>query len=174
MSGYLPSEGQSEHYHSGHWFASGDLGYTVDGHLYVLGRKKEIIIIRGCNYFPHEVEDVVRAHPTFENSGNALAAIGIYDEAQGTEIMVVMIEFEQAGAQAKLCAELQASLREKFGFAAHAIEFVALGSLPRTTSGKLQRLKCRDIYIEKTLQDDSKSADIICAGNQAKAAAVEF
>ncbi|WP_205905279.1 AMP-binding protein [Collimonas pratensis] len=172
MSGYLPSEGQVEHYQSGDWFATGDLGYTVDEHLYVLGRKKEIIIIRGSNYFPHEVEDVIAAHPLFEDGGNAIAAIGVYDETQGTENLVVMIEHEKTEAQAALRAELQASLRDKFGFSAHAIEFVAAGSLPRTTSGKLQRLKCRDIYIEKTLQDDSKDGgqdtDDACADSEAK------
>jgi len=178
MSGYLPSEGQAEHYQSGDWFATGDLGYMVDGHLYVLGRKKEIIIIRGSNYFPHEVEDVISSHPVLESGGNAVAAIGVYDETQGTENLVVMIEFEKAGAQAEMRAALQAALRDKFGFGAHAIEFVAAGSLPRTTSGKLQRLKCRDIFIEKTLQDDSKGAingmDETCAESEAKTTTVEI
>jgi acyl-CoA synthetase (AMP-forming)/AMP-acid ligase II len=174
MSGYLPSEGQTEHYQSGDWFATGDLGYTVDEHLYVLGRKKEIIIIRGSNYFPHEVEDVISSHPVLESGGNAVAAIGVYDETQGTENLVVMIEFEKNEEQTAMRIALQAALRDKFGFGAHAIEFVAAGSLPRTTSGKLQRLKCRDIYIEKTLQDDSKGAEETSTESEVKPTTVEI
>ncbi|QEL57793.1 AMP-binding protein [Chromobacterium paludis] len=158
MSGYLPADGQHEAYHPGEWFATGDLGYQADGQLFVLGRQKEIIIIRGSNYFPHEVEDALAAHPLLAG-GSAIAATGIYDETQGTENLIVMIEFEREEEQANLRAELQALLRERFGFGAHAIAFVANGSLPRTTSGKLQRLKCRGLYIEQALRNvDAEAA----------------
>lgn len=152
MSGYLPAEGQNEPYRPGEWFATGDLGYLADGQLFVLGRQKEIIIIRGSNYFPHEIEDALAAHPLLAG-GNAIAATGVYDETQGTENLIAMIEFDREDQQTALRAELQAMLRERFGFGAHAIVFVANGSLPRTTSGKLQRLKCRGLYIEQALHD---------------------
>ncbi|POZ62808.1 AMP-binding protein [Chromobacterium alticapitis] len=159
MSGYLPAaDGQQDAYRPGEWFATGDLGYQADGQLFVLGRQKEIIIIRGSNYFPHEIEDALAAHPLLAD-GNAIAAAGLYDETQGTENLIVMIEFEREDAQAALRAQLQAILRERFGFGAHAIVFAASGSLPRTTSGKLQRLKCRNLYIEQALRDvDEESA----------------
>ena len=152
MSGYLPAEGQPEPYRPGEWFATGDLGYQAGGQLFVLGRQKEIIIIRGRNYFPHEIEDTLAAHPLLAGGG-AIAATGIHDETQGTENLIVLIEFEHEEAKAELRAGLQVMLRKRFGFGAHAIVFVTGGSLPHTTSGKLQRLKCRNIHIEQALRD---------------------
>lgn len=151
MSRYLPAEGQEVPYQPGEWFATGDLGYLAGGQLFVLGRQKEIIIIRGSNYFPHEIEDLLASHPRLFASG-AIVATGIYDETQATENLIVLIEFEGEEVKATLRAELQNMLRERFGFGAHAIVFVANGSLPRTTSGKLQRLQCRNIYIEHALR----------------------
>ncbi|QLL16660.1 AMP-binding protein [Pseudomonas chlororaphis] len=151
MSGYMPAQGQTEPYQDGDWFGTGDLGYQADDHLYVLGRKKELIIIRGSNYFPHEVEDIVASRFSLDNESPAIVAIGVHDNTQGTESLLIFIEHEQIEAHAQLRTELQAQLRNKLGFAAHAIFFVPTGKLPRTTSGKLQRLKCRDFYLDGTL-----------------------
>ena len=159
MSGYLPAEGQTEHYQSGDWFATGDIGYRVDEHLFVLGRKKELIIIRGSNYFPHEIEDVIASHPLLASGGNAMAAFGVYDETQRTESLVILIELDTKQNQIELRTQLQLTLRDKFGFGAHAITFVPPGSLPRTTSGKLKRLECRNIYLQLVLTNKDK-ADI--------------
>jgi Acyl-CoA synthetases (AMP-forming)/AMP-acid ligases II len=159
MSGYLPAAGQAEPYQSGDWFATGDIGYRVDEHVFVLGRKKELIIIRGSNYFPHEIEDVIAAHPLLASGGNAIAAFGIYDEAQRTESLAIMIELDAKQAQIELRTQLQNQLRDKFGFGAHAITFVAPGSLPRTTSNKLKRLECRTIYLQ-TVMDNKDTTDI--------------
>ncbi|PRH04953.1 AMP-binding protein [Burkholderia gladioli] len=149
MSDYLPAEGQTERHDRDSWFATGDLGYLLDGELYVLGRKKEIIIIRGNNYFPHEIEDVVAAHPGLSEA--AIVAAGVFDEVQGTENIVLFIESETVDLMGELHRALQAALREAFGFGAQAIVFVRNGSLPRTSSGKLQRLKCRDLYVQGRL-----------------------
>jgi len=110
------------------WFATGDIGYAANGQLFILGRKKEIIIIRGCNYFPHEI-----------------------DEAAGTERLIVAVETRPADATAKTRAELQTLLQQHIGFSAQEIVFVEAGGLPRTTSGKLQRLKCKAQYEAGTL-----------------------
>ncbi|TPG65667.1 AMP-binding protein [Pseudomonas arsenicoxydans] len=157
MSGYLPAEGQTEHYQSGDWFATGDIGYQVDEHLFVLGRKKELIIIRGSNFSPHKIEDVAASHPLLASGGNAIAAFGVYDETQGTENLVILIELETKQAQTDLRTQLQVKLRDKFGFGAHAITFVPSGSLPRTTSGKLKRLECRKTYLQTALDDKDKT-----------------
>ncbi|MGO3551984.1 MAG: hypothetical protein ACTIOM_14335, partial [Pseudomonas helleri] len=59
--------------------------------------------------------------------------------------------------QIELRSQLQNQLRDKFGFGAHAITFVAPGSLPRTTSNKLKRLECRSIYLQLALDNTDKS-----------------
>ena len=158
MSGYLPAEGQTEQYQSGNWLATGDIGYRVDEHVFVLGRKKELIIIRGSNYFPHEIEDVIALHPLMASGGNAIAAFGIYDETQRTESLAILIELDAKHNQLELRTHLQNQLRDKFGFGAHAINFVAPGSLPRTTSNKLKRLECRTIYLQSVADNKDNTA----------------
>ena len=125
--------------------------------MFVLGRKKELIIIRGSNYFPHEIEDVIASHPLLASGGNAIAAFGIYDETQRTESLAILIELETKHNPIELRTQLQNQLREKFGFGAHAITFVLPGSLPRTTSNKLKRLECRTIYLQTVLDNKDKA-----------------
>jgi acyl-CoA synthetase (AMP-forming)/AMP-acid ligase II len=131
------------------WFATGDIGYAANGQLFILGRKKEIIIIRGCNYFPHEIEEALGTHRVMQK-GNCIA-FGLHDEAAGTERLIVAVETRPADATAKTRAELQTLLQQHIGFSAQEIVFVEAGGLPRTTSGKLQRLKCKAQYEAGTL-----------------------
>jgi acyl-CoA synthetase (AMP-forming)/AMP-acid ligase II len=132
------------------WLATGDIGYRAEGHLFILGRMKEIIIIRGCNYFPDEIEAAVSDHAIMSRDG--CAAIGVHDEAQGTEQLVLLVETAAECATAAARAELQALLVQRIGFAAQELIFLHPGALPRTTSGKLQRLKCREMFVAGALR----------------------
>ncbi|KVQ96073.1 AMP-binding protein [Burkholderia ubonensis] len=126
------------------WFRTGDIGYVTDGQLHILGRKKEVIIIRGSNYFPHEIEEALASHRALRKS--TCIAFGVPDAETGTERLVVAIEARPADATPQTRTECQQLLAARIGFAAQDLCFVEPGSLPRTTSGKLQRLKCRDLY----------------------------
>ncbi|PPK46407.1 acyl-CoA synthetase (AMP-forming)/AMP-acid ligase II [Trinickia symbiotica] len=155
MMGYMPST-QTEvpaGIDENGWFATGDIGYVVGEHLFILGRKKEIIIIRGANYFPHEIEEVIADHPAIFKG--ACAAVGVYDEKQGTESLVILVESHASGvhANANARAEMQTLLQRKLGYCAQEIVFVEPGALPRTTSGKLQRLKSRQLYLNGEFSD---------------------
>lgn len=150
MSGYLPMAGQpplASPIGADGWLATGDIGYLAGGELFILGRMKEIIIIRGCNYFPDEIEAAVADHAAICKDG--CAAIGVHDATQGTEQLVLMVEAAPEHVIAQARGELQALLLQRIGFAAHDLVFVSPGALPRTTSGKLQRLKCRSIYLDR-------------------------
>jgi len=116
-----------------------------------LGRKKEIIIIRGCNYFPHEIEEILAEHPAVVRGG--CAAVGIFDETQGTEQLVVLAETQANIDFRDLRAKLRALLVRHLGFAAHDIVFVENGELPRTTSGKLQHFLCKELYAAGALRN---------------------
>lgn len=126
------------------WYRSGDLGYISNENVFVIGRKKELIILRGRNYYPHEFEDCVESHPQVERGQSV--AFGVFDEVNGTEYLVVMLRPTVVDGLDKLHAELQVRLRERFGFGAQDIAFLCRGALPRTTSGKLRRLECRRLY----------------------------
>ena len=147
MLGYLPTQTEPAPtvVDANGWLATGDVGYVADGQLFILGRKKEIIIIRGLNYFPQEIEEAIADHPIISKDG--CAAVGVHDDAQGTENLVLLIEAPAGDVTPAVRAQLQALLLQRIGFAAHDLVFVQPGALPRTTSGKLQRLKCRELFV---------------------------
>ena len=75
------------------WYHSGDLGFQFDGELYVVGRKKDLLIVGGENLYPQDIEEIVGAHPAIHD-GRAIA-MGLYNPSAGTEDIVVVAEVER-------------------------------------------------------------------------------
>jgi acyl-CoA synthetase (AMP-forming)/AMP-acid ligase II len=120
---------------------TGDLGFRRGGHLFLTGRRKEMIILRGQNVYPVDIESAaMRADESVVPGG--LAAVGI--ESGGTEELVLFVEVERkaqlTGAQVR---QFEDAIREKVALATGITpsEVIALryGSLPRTSSGKVRR-----------------------------------
>ena len=129
------------------WYHTGDRGYLVDGELYILGRIKELLIVRGRNYAPHDIEEVVEEHEQVCQDQSVV--FGVYNPEQGTEDVMVIIESKASLEEQRVIArQVQQSLQQAFGFTAHDIAFVRRGSIPRTTSGKRQRVRSREMYLE--------------------------
>ena len=132
MSGYLgeaPLDPQT-------WFPTGDLGYLTDDGLVVCGRVKELITVAGRNVFPTEVERVA-AQVRGVREG-AVVAVGTAADALRPGL-VITAEFrgpDEAGAR----AELVSRVASQCGLVPADVRFVAPGTLPRTSSGKLRRL----------------------------------
>ena len=121
------------------WFKTGDLGYFADGGLVVCGRAKEIITIAGRNIFPTEIEGVA-AEVRGVREG-AVVAVGT-DEGATRQGLVITAEFrgpDEAGARSELVARVASAC----GVVPSEVVFVAPGSLPRTSSGKLRRLEVK-------------------------------
>lgn len=121
------------------WFATGDLGYLVDGGLVVCGRAKEIITIAGRNVFPAEVERVAATVPGVREG--AVVAVGIGERSIRPGLAVVA-EFrgpDEDGARVALTSRVASEC----GVVPAHVTFVRPGSLPRTSSGKLRRLEVR-------------------------------
>lgn len=140
MEGYFNAPEHTARVVKDGFYDTGDFGYLRGGELYVLGREKEIIILRGRNYYPHEFEECVVQHPLVD--AGRVAAVGIADATLGTERLTLVIEPEAFGALPRLRRELQKLLRTRFGFGANTIVFVVKGAIPRTTSRKIQRVAC--------------------------------
>jgi fatty-acyl-CoA synthase len=130
------------------WLRTGDLAYTLDGELVVCGRIKDVIIVGGRNVFP---EDVERAVGTVEGvrAGNVIA-FGV-DGDRGRETLVVVAELK-ADDRDKVHRLVAERVREVVGVPAKDIVLVAPGTLPKTSSGKLQRSLCRSRYIDGQLE----------------------
>jgi fatty-acyl-CoA synthase len=128
------------------WLHTGDLGYLVDGRLFVCGRVKDIVIIRGRNYYPNDVEWAVSELPAVRR-GN-VAAFGA--DVDGEEQLVICCEgtaHDAAGIQ----ESARACIAARFGLTVHEVVVAPPASLPRTSSGKPQRRKTRQMYLDGTL-----------------------
>ncbi len=128
------------------WLYTGDLGYTVNGEVFICGRLKDMIIVRGRNFYPSDIEWVVSEMPGVRR-GNVVA-FGV--PVNGEEQLVIAAEAFASEAESLTSAIAQVVL-EGFSLAPHEVVIAPQGSLPRTSSGKPQRRKTRDLYLSGTL-----------------------
>ncbi len=138
---YKRPDANADLFHDG-WLCTGDLAYTLDGRLVMCGRIKDVIIVGGRNVFP---EDVERAVGVVEGvrAGNVIA-FGV-DGDRGRETLVVVAE-TKADDREVVRREVHDRVKEVVGVPPKDIVLVAPGTLPKTSSGKLQRSLCRSRY----------------------------
>ncbi len=130
------------------WLRTGDLGYLVDGELVLCGRAKDVIIVGGRNVFPEDVERAV-ARVEGVRAGNVIA-FGA-SAKRGREAIVVVAE-TRLDDPAPLRDEMTRNVVDAVGIPPAEVVFVQPGTLPKTSSGKLQRGLCRQRFGEGALQ----------------------
>lgn len=130
------------------WLQTGDLGYFADGHLFICGRMKDLIIIRGANFYPQDLEWAVSDLEGVRR-GNVVAFSVVSD---GTEELVVAAESNSADA-ARLREEIKSAISSRFGVTPFHVAMVGLGALPKTSSGKAQRRKSKAMFEEGELEE---------------------
>ena len=123
------------------WLFTGDLGYLADGELFICGRSKELIIIRGANYYPQDIELSARDLPGIKR-GNVAA----FSVSEGGEERLVILAEADAREGEDLRSRISARIQEATGLEVHRVALVPVGTLLRTTSGKLQRRKMKQLY----------------------------
>jgi acyl-CoA synthetase (AMP-forming)/AMP-acid ligase II len=133
------------------WLRTGDLGLLDEaGELFITGRIKDLIIIRGINHYPQDIEHTVQAlHPAFRQ--NCGAAFSVLDD-RGEENLVIVQEIERTERNRIDPAEIAGLIREGVAdqhelFARHVV-LIRPGTLPKTTSGKIQRGLTRKLWLE--------------------------
>ncbi len=137
------------------WLWTGDLGYLVDGVLYVTGRAKDLIIVNGRNLYPEDIERCVEGVCGIRPGGSV--AFGVYEEAPATEQVVVVCEtsLSDESERRRLADAAQAAILESCGTRVHDLVLVPPRTIPKTPSGKRQRGLCRDRYTSRTLRPPS-------------------
>jgi acyl-CoA synthetase (AMP-forming)/AMP-acid ligase II len=144
------------------WLRTGDLGLLDEaGELFITGRIKDLIIIRGINHYPQDIEHTVQAlHPAFRQ--NCGAAFSVLDD-RGEETLVIVQEIERTERNRIDPIEVTGLIREGVTdqhelFARHIV-LIRPGTLPKTTSGKIQRSLTRRLWLERRLDDLTAGAD---------------
>ena len=130
-----------ELFHDG-WLRTGDLAYLLDGEMVMCGRIKDMIIVGGRNVFPEDIERAL-ADVDGVRAGNVIA-FGV--DGQGKEGVVVVAE-SRSDDLPEVRRSVAARVRDAIGLPAKDIVLVAPGSLPKTSSGKLQRSLCKVRYL---------------------------
>lgn len=135
----------------GPWLRTGDLGFLDEsGELFVTGRIKDLIIIRGINHYPQDIERMVQSLDLAlrENCG---AAFSVPDES-GEEALVIVQEVERTARRTIDTAEIKGQIREAVAdsheLSARHIALIRPGALPKTTSGKIQRKLARRLWLD--------------------------
>jgi len=134
----------------GPFLRTGDLGVMKGGELFVVGRLKDLIIIRGRNHYPHDIETTVQAvHPSLRAGGGAAFSVEVEDD----ERLVVVQELGgHAGLDVDaLMADIRQAVTEQHEVQVHAVVLIKQGTLPKTSSGKVQRRLCREKFLTDEL-----------------------
>lgn len=136
----------------GPFLRTGDLGFIEDGQLFVTGRRKELIIIKGRNLYPHDIEDVIAvSHEALEGCNGAAFSLDI----NGEEKLVVVHEIARRHLDTACAREILLCAREavvrNFDVQLHDLVLLKPKTIPRTTSGKIQRNLCRTLYRQGAL-----------------------
>jgi acyl-CoA synthetase (AMP-forming)/AMP-acid ligase II/acyl carrier protein len=137
----------------GPFLRTGDLGFISDGEVYVTGRCKDIIIIRGRNHYPQDIEQTVEeSHPACCPGSGAAFSI----DMDGEERVVVLQEVTRSALPtvntAELCASVRRAVLQEHELSVHAVVLLRPFSIPKTSSGKIQRMKCRANYLAGDLR----------------------
>jgi len=141
----------------GPFLRTGDLGFLYEGELYVTGRMKDLIIIRGQNYYPQDIEQTVeQSHPALQTGAGGAFSVEVDDE----ECIVIVQEVKRKQVrslkqdQTKIDEIIQAirgAISKQYGLSLYAILLLPPRKLPVTSSGKVKRYACRAGYLDKTL-----------------------
>ncbi len=130
------------------FLSTGDLGFINDEHLYIKGRKKDLIIIRGKNYYPADLEASFEGcHKLLRNNASVCFSI---DTNEGEELIIVQETHKQASNTEEyenIVTEINKIVSLEFSLKPFDVVLTPSSTIPKTTSGKIQRLKSKDLYL---------------------------
>lgn len=141
---------------------TGDLGFLREGELFIAGRLRDLIIVRGQNHYPQDLERTVEeCHPAMRRGCGAAFAV---DGDEGEELVIVQEVAAFDGDPEELLGRVRQAVSEAHGLEARAVALARAGTLPKTPSGKIQRYACRDAW-------QSGALDLVGRWSQAPRAA---
>ncbi|MEM9695233.1 MAG: fatty acyl-AMP ligase [Myxococcota bacterium] len=144
-AGYYNDPEQTAAAFAGGWLCTGDLGYLVDGELYVYGREKELVIVNGRNFYPQDLEwEASRIRDVRKGS---VVAFGTTKPMGDRERVIIVLETSALRVEhPRIIESVRKSVQGATGLLVDDVACVAVGVLPKTSSGKLKRREVRRLY----------------------------
>jgi fatty-acyl-CoA synthase len=155
MSGYWEDAERTRDAFAGPFLCTGDLGFLHEGELYICGRSKEVVIVNGRNYYPQDMEWEA-SKVAGVRKGNVIAfgakdPTGIERDRERVVLTFEMQDVEKADHAHALAQAVRKAVSEGMGLTLDDVVPVGPGVLPKTSSGKLQRAKTRELYESNAL-----------------------
>lgn len=132
------------------YLRTGDLGFQIKGELFVTGREKDLIIIRGKNHYPQDIEHTAtESHPALLGGRGAAFSV----EQEGIESLVVVHEVAHRSTSTfeEICSSISRAVADEHELETSTIVLVGHHRVPKTSSGKIQRRQCRELYLSGEL-----------------------
>jgi amino acid adenylation domain-containing protein/non-ribosomal peptide synthase protein (TIGR01720 family) len=148
---YLSDTGQ------GPFLRTGDLGFMHNGEIFITGRLKDLIIIRGRNHYPQDIElTVEQSHPALRPSGGVAFSV----EIDNKEALIIVHELDRHYHNAdveSVATTIRQAVAQQHKLHVHAVVLLRMGHLLKTSSGKVQRQLCKDNYLAGNLKEVGRS-----------------
>lgn len=137
----------------GPFLRTGDLGFLNDGELFVTGRLKDLLIIRGLNYYPQDIESVAeQSHPALRPK----LSVAFTARFEGEDHLVVVCEVERSYRKSldadEVIRKIRRAVAEQYELPVYAVVLARTGSVPRTSSGKIRRRACKEMFLSGSLE----------------------
>lgn len=152
------------------YLRTGDLGFLHDEELYICGRLKDLIIVRGRNHYPQDLEFTVESFPEIRPGCTAAFSSLITKNATNQSVeeeLIIVAELRDPKMQhkASLCSKIRSAIVQEHGVKATVMILLPPHSIPKTTSGKISRSRCQQSYEQNTLPELYRNEDILLSEN---------
>jgi len=154
MRGYLGQPEATGGVLRGGWLDTGDLGFVDGGELFVHGRAKDVVIVRGANHAPDELEAPLEALAGIRPG--CAVALGFDPDGDGEELLILAERAGQPEDDATVAEAARQAVLERTGVRPHTVSLLAPGTLPRTSSGKMRRGEALRRYLAGELAPPRK------------------
>jgi fatty-acyl-CoA synthase len=157
MSGYYNDPAATAETIKNGWLHTGDMGFVIDGQLFVCGRIKDLIIAAGRNYYPADIEWIASEVPGLRPGRVVAFSLNLSTRNESERVILCAESKTRRADRSALAEKIRVHVLEHLGLRVDEVVLLERGSLPRTSSGKLQRIKTREMYLERTLESAGRN-----------------